>query len=765
MDDSRKDSNKPVIKPSAIPKLLPSSSDLKQKIVTTRRESNENEEELITNHINYSSSSKLQNPKKPSTPKHFMSPTISAASKISTPKKKILMERNDFSFSETSSTTTHVSKTPNLESKTPNSSSQIQLPPKILDFSVPPNSQSSQITPISSKLTDSEETPYDPKTNFLSPRPKFLRFNPNRRMEILKRREEELKQQAEQSCSSEQESDDVSSSSQGDDESGLSSTTSEEESITKKGPSEHAESEVEIEEEDEEVDEEDEEEVEKNGFLWNLYQVLKFLLLLGFVGFSTSYISSMNAPNLQLQPVCDVKQGFKIFENGLCPSGLEKSVLWNVSSNPELVMKKASIVKEVVLEKSVEIPAQIEDEILLGMTQVSLESGGEEDDKVLLTVEEEVVEDENVELGEMEISTQVVETLEMIEEETVESVSLSDQFSETSEVNEVVVENTVEDNEGNEEVAEQFESPEPVSDEVVGEESEAPEPISNEEFVEEAVEEFEASEEAVSNEDVASELVFYEDVAEESDASNPVPNEEVGEESEASNPVPNEVAEEAEVSIPVAKVGLGIGVSVISAILASLIIVFRHLKHRKQVVNEAAPTVPPPSEAFLTEEQETIIAETLEKAKKCYLPKKDEVVQGGKEKAAESYIDTSFHSSGRVSEDLYRSRAAPSVQLLGEFIVEESGSSLRSCSVLNSNAIEDGEESKFSVSLSEMNSRVRRRGASSIMQEDLSEFSNADSHSYGSFTTQEKLTRKDGGDITTPVRRSSRIRTKSVTSS
>ncbi|KAI3869561.1 hypothetical protein MKX03_012138 [Papaver bracteatum] len=758
MDDSRKDSNKTVIKPSAIPKLLPSSSDLKQKIVTTRRESNENEEELITNHINYSSSSKLQNPKKPSTPKHFMSPTISAASKISTPKKKILMERNDFSFSETSSTTTHVSKTPNLDSKTPNSSSQIQLPQKILDFSVPPNLQSSQITPISSKLTDSEETPYDPKTNFLSPRPKFLRFNPNRRMEILKRREEELKQQAEQSCS-----DDLSSSSQGD-ESGLSSTTtSEEESITKKGPSEHAESEVEIEDEEEdEVDEE--EEVEKNGFLWNLYQVLKFLLLVGFVGFSTSYISSMNAPNLQLQPVCDVKQGFKIFENGLCPSGLEKSVLWNVSSNPELVMKKASIVKEVELEKSVEFPVQIEDGVLIGMTQVSLESGGEDDDKVVvLTAEEEVVEDENVKPGEVEISYQVVEILEMIEEENVESVSLSNQLSENLELAEIVLENTVEDNEGNGEVAEQFESPEPASDEVVGEESEAPEPISNVEIVEEDVQEFEASEETVSNEDVAPELVSYEDVAEDPEASKPVSNE-VSEEAEASIPVPNEVAGEAEALRRVAKVELGIGVSVISAILASLIIVFRHLKHRRQAVNECAPTMGPPAEAFLTEEQETIIAETLEKAKKCYLPKKDEVAEGRIEKAAESYIDTSFHSSGRVSEDLYRSRAAPSVQLLGELIVEESGSSLRICSVLNSKAIEDGEESKFSVSMSGMNSRGRR-GASSIMQEDLSEFSNADSHSYGSFTTQEKLTRKDGGDFTTPVRRSSRIRTKSVMSS
>ncbi|KAI3967438.1 hypothetical protein MKX01_012248 [Papaver californicum] len=698
MDDSRKDSRL-VIKPSSIPRLLPSSSDLKQKI-SARRESNENEEDLITNHMSYSSpSSKLQNPKKPSTPKHFMSPTISAASKISTPRKKILMERNDFSFSETKTTTatTHVSKSPNLDSKTPNSSSQIPLSQKITDFSVPSDLQSSQTIPISSKLTDSEETPYDPKTNFLSPRPKFLRYNPNRRVEILKRRENELKQQADQSGSDEQESDDVSSSSKGD-ESGLSSSTIEEESITKKGPSEHDGSEVEIEEEEEEEEEVDEEEVEKIGRLWNLYQVIKFLVLLGVVGFSTFYISSMNAPNLQLQPVCYVNEGFK---TGLHQFGLEKSILWNVSSNEGLVMKKASNIKEVELEKVVEI------------------------------------------------------------------------------------------NGGNEEIAEQFEASNPVSDEVVSEESEASKPIYNEEVVEE----FETSEETVSNEDVAevseaSELDSYEDVTEELEALKPVPNEvveesealkpvptevaeesealkpvpnEVAEEAEASKPVPIEVAEETEASKPVAKVELGLGVSIISVILASLIFVFRRLKRREQALNESAPTMPPPSGPILTEVQESIIAETLEKVKKCYLSKKDEVVKGRIEKAAESFIDSSLHSGGRVSEDLYRRRAAPSVQLLSEFMVEESGSSLRSCSVLKSKAVDDGgEESKISVSMSEM-----KRGASSILQEDqsyLSEFSNADSASYGSFTTKEKITRRDGEDITTPVRRSSRIR-KSVTSS
>ncbi|KAI3838224.1 hypothetical protein MKX03_025932, partial [Papaver bracteatum] len=96
------------------------------------------------------------------------------------------------------------------------------------------------------------ETLYDPKSNFTSLRPKFLYYNPNRIVEVLKRSEYGLElQAAEQS-----DFDDVSSSSQGDD-----CSTNEEESITEKGPSEHDESEVEIEEEE-----------EKNGKFWNFYQ-------------------------------------------------------------------------------------------------------------------------------------------------------------------------------------------------------------------------------------------------------------------------------------------------------------------------------------------------------------------------------------------------------------------------------------------------------------------------------------------------------------
>ncbi|RZC52658.1 hypothetical protein C5167_021082 [Papaver somniferum] len=265
MDDSRsRNYSKQVIKHTAIPRQLSSSSDLKQKIAR-RRERNENQENLMANHMSYSSS-KLQNFKKPSTPKHFMSS-----------RKKILVERNDLGFYGT--TTTHVSKNPILDSKPPNSS-----------YKVPPNLESnglisSQITPISSKTTNSDEEPhYDQNTNCSSPKQDFLSSNPNGRVNILKRKRNELKQQRPEQKSK---------------PSG-SRIGFNEKPNTNNGSSEH-ESEAEIEEK---------EEAEKNGRSWILHQVFKFLVLLGFVGFSAFYISSMNALNPPLQST--VKHGFKI---------------------------------------------------------------------------------------------------------------------------------------------------------------------------------------------------------------------------------------------------------------------------------------------------------------------------------------------------------------------------------------------------------------------------------------------------------------------
>ncbi|KAG9456477.1 hypothetical protein H6P81_000985 [Aristolochia fimbriata] len=106
--------------------------------------------------------------------KNFMAPTISAASKVSTPRKKILAERNECFGSACSERLAEVSPASG------------------------PLDVSARRTPLSSKISqsddaDSSSAPYDPLTNYLSPRPRFLRYNPNRRLEFL--RSEKLKQE------------------------------------------------------------------------------------------------------------------------------------------------------------------------------------------------------------------------------------------------------------------------------------------------------------------------------------------------------------------------------------------------------------------------------------------------------------------------------------------------------------------------------------------------------------------------------------------
>ncbi|XP_047312531.1 uncharacterized protein LOC124915826 [Impatiens glandulifera] len=96
--------------------------------------------------------------------KHFMAPTISAASKFTpSPRKKVLGERNENSFSF-SSYMEKVSESVETKSEMGSHDSEAQnLNQKEAHFeSVPP--------------------PYDPITNYLSPRPQFLRYKPNQRI-------------------------------------------------------------------------------------------------------------------------------------------------------------------------------------------------------------------------------------------------------------------------------------------------------------------------------------------------------------------------------------------------------------------------------------------------------------------------------------------------------------------------------------------------------------------------------------------------------
>ncbi|KAL4615148.1 hypothetical protein ACB092_07G104200 [Castanea dentata] len=176
--------------------------------------------------------------------KNFMSPTISAASKITpSPKKKILVERNEpartsLSFSTEKSPCRSVRFSDiveNIDSKADASleenkieasddkeasltassisealrceevldpevtvSSKIDsksLPETVTDepdcvnldptFKISPTSSCSWSCPILAPLdADPSLPPYDPKTNYLSPRPQFLHYRPNPRIEV-----------------------------------------------------------------------------------------------------------------------------------------------------------------------------------------------------------------------------------------------------------------------------------------------------------------------------------------------------------------------------------------------------------------------------------------------------------------------------------------------------------------------------------------------------------------------------------------------------
>lgn len=167
--------------------------------------------------------------------KNFMSPTISAASKVTTsPRKKILAERNEpvrassVSFSDLKSSCLNprvedpehmkVGLAPHLVFTTPKTQKDIcskeplcsknepeepvcvsasEEPDSVnLDpsFKISPPPCCPKSSPVIAPLDDDPSAhPYDPKTNYLSPRPQFLHYRPNPRIEYYLSKEREGK--------------------------------------------------------------------------------------------------------------------------------------------------------------------------------------------------------------------------------------------------------------------------------------------------------------------------------------------------------------------------------------------------------------------------------------------------------------------------------------------------------------------------------------------------------------------------------------------
>ncbi|ONH92061.1 hypothetical protein PRUPE_8G151500 [Prunus persica] len=157
--------------------------------------------------------------------KNFMSPTISAASKVTaSPRKKILVERNEpvrassVSFSDLKSSSLNPTvedpqhMTPTTQKdidseellcsknepeeepvcvKASEEPDSVNLDPS---FKISPPPCCPKSSPVIAPLDDDPAAhPYDPKTNYLSPRPQFLHYRPNPRIEYYLRKEREGK--------------------------------------------------------------------------------------------------------------------------------------------------------------------------------------------------------------------------------------------------------------------------------------------------------------------------------------------------------------------------------------------------------------------------------------------------------------------------------------------------------------------------------------------------------------------------------------------
>ncbi|XVF26861.1 hypothetical protein REPUB_Repub14bG0056000 [Reevesia pubescens] len=429
----------------------------------------------------------LQNPKKQQTEKNFMSPTVSAVSKASFPRKKILADRNESPGSN--SFNTHLSKTPNLDSKPspmtiPKASQKISpnLVPKLTS-----KEPSSQRTPSSYNSRDETPSPrpYDPLTNYLSPRPQFLRYDPSRRKEIFLRLEMEDKE--------------------GDDGLTVSSTASldskkadgdEVDTVSSDNSSSLQEDEEFgdgsgslLEQEDEEFDiESDEEAEEETG--WSLRRVLKYMFLLVVLVLTTSYISSMNSPshapafqgltlgyqriqNRLHEIVQSVEVGYMLFDGKHARLGLLglKQAIFDEGSIEEEMAQNVNVGEIVSLEledRNVESVEMVEEVQKDGKNEDACErelfKGGEAPDKFAEDVE--LQEKETVEMTEEVEKAEDVEENEesddIFEDELVKTGKVSDQL-----VKDIVQQEGEETGEQIEDVKENGESQDVIEDELV----------------------------------------------------------------------------------------------------------------------------------------------------------------------------------------------------------------------------------------------------------------------------------------------------------
>lgn len=643
------------------------------------------------------------NPKK-LTQKHYMSPTISAASKAIIPKKKILAERNEASESIFSEPV--VQKTSNLESKPTSSNSVTGKSDIASPQGFEPNDNEENV------VADGSLRPYDPLTNYLSPRPKFLRYKPNRRQEIFHRLENEIPEGKDglSSTSGSSESQKVSDE-ESDSGSGHGSLIS---STQEDAKQDHEE----IEESDEENEEVEEEEV------WSVKRVLESLFWFVLLVISTLYVSSMNSPepSPSLQSFEGPKYGYCEIQNRTLEAFMAKKVesgsnIWDERDELQMALDQVS--------------QKADDEWIKEEEMVQdVKMGGESE---AVEVDEDGMKGVVDELGEV-LDLQVEDIEANCNHQRMFTSEISDQIDENSELQYA---GTIEKFEA----FQDYQAPS-MSDGVDLHIMESD--ISN--VLEEENDVWVKEAEEVNNEKAGEEEMVERrmEEMENGDTDTEILNFEVEEELEG-------LKKQLETD---SLLKLVIGVSVFSMIVAFLVLVF-HFKRNKALRKDSSLIAKPCSEALIVEKEKK--DSSLIPIEKSKTTRKDsfivkpctESVMGDKcssellnrEEVHTERVDSfrghpSFHPMEEVSKRDYESRA-PSVELLGEFEVGEVSSSLRSGGVKN-RRMEIEESSKYSVS-TEKKSGSKAHPIPVQSQSTFSEFSTGESPSYGRFTSERKI--------------------------
>ncbi|CAA0814681.1 Unknown protein [Striga hermonthica] len=653
--------------------------------------------------------------------KHFMSTTVSAASKAAPPRRKILSERDENSVEPGFGT--HKTSYPNK-------------------WQSPRNSRDN--FPDQSSLKA-----YDPLKNYLSPRPKFLRFNPNRRREIFSRLEKEEVSDSSDSreVNSEEVEEDYSPSTL---KGSLVKPQSEENNRICDSDDYYGD--------DEDEEEGGEEEIEERGWCFRGL-IVKFLLILVACAVSTLYICSMNmgTPTQAQQAIWRVKdrlstirrQSFEVIGVKMWGSGgyvrveagdncgeFEEGEFVEVDFNWD---DQRSLDLEVIEDgvQNLGVAELEEDENGVFEGSLNVEGGVESDFENPGKAEDELVENEKqddsedktdgVEIvdarnGESEVKIENLDELVKaeIDESLLREVDSShlalneDNTAKTKAAENEIEHSTVGLLADNSESAEKNDlemgrkAPDQMHELKLLEKTEAAE---NE--IEQS-----AGERTSESENVAEHQMQDLELADKS-ALTDVPINNSG----------HVVVEDEEAG---RKMPAVIGFSMVSIILACLTIaIYNSKKKPRDYGNKSKDVLEKPNKSAGVEEKRKV--EFIARPSVLHHPEEEEASRKLDHKQ-QTYV--------------------PTVELIGEFVVDQP----------SSRRIKKQE----TVSSGEGNVAYLRKHET-LTQPALSEYSNMSATSYGSFTTQTQITKKEGGGQSgehtaglTPVRRSSRLRSRAA---